>query len=133
MAKLFTSESFQVRGYELDSYGHVNNSVYLNYAEYARWCMIEKATSGSSYFQEKKLNPALAHVEIDYKKPCYLAEWLHVETKLLEFKKVSATFEQKIIKEKTKEVAAVLKIKLICTDPTGKLERLPSDFNSVFG
>jgi acyl-CoA thioester hydrolase len=26
-----------VRGYELDSFGHVNNAVYLNYLEQARW------------------------------------------------------------------------------------------------
>lgn len=26
-----------VRGYELDSFGHLNNSVYLNYAEQAKW------------------------------------------------------------------------------------------------
>lgn len=28
---------FTVRGYELDSYGHVNHAVYLNYFEQARW------------------------------------------------------------------------------------------------
>ena len=27
----------QARGNELDSYGHVNNAVYLNYTEQARW------------------------------------------------------------------------------------------------
>lgn len=27
----------KARGYELDSYGHVNNAVYLNYNEQARW------------------------------------------------------------------------------------------------
>jgi len=27
----------RVRGNELDSYGHVNNAVYLNYTEQARW------------------------------------------------------------------------------------------------
>lgn len=29
--------AIEVRGYELDSFGHVNNSVYLNYIEEARW------------------------------------------------------------------------------------------------
>jgi YbgC/YbaW family acyl-CoA thioester hydrolase len=27
----------RVRGYELDSYGHVNNAVFFNYFEQARW------------------------------------------------------------------------------------------------
>ena len=32
-----------VRGYELDSYGHVNHAVYLNYMEQARWEAIRDA------------------------------------------------------------------------------------------
>ena len=31
-----------VRGYELDSFGHVNNSVYLQYAETAMWDFFSK-------------------------------------------------------------------------------------------
>jgi len=33
---------FVVRGYELDSFGHVNSAVYLNYLEQARWDIIEQ-------------------------------------------------------------------------------------------
>jgi len=33
---------FQVRGYELDSFGHVNNAVYINYLEQARWEIVNK-------------------------------------------------------------------------------------------
>jgi YbgC/YbaW family acyl-CoA thioester hydrolase len=29
--------SFTARGYELDSFNHINNAVYLNYFEHARW------------------------------------------------------------------------------------------------
>ena len=41
MNRIFNCE-FQVRGYELDSFGHVNNAVYLNYLEQARWEIVEK-------------------------------------------------------------------------------------------
>ena len=41
MDKKYTYK-FVVRGYELDSYGHVNNAVYLNYLEQARWDIIEQ-------------------------------------------------------------------------------------------
>ena len=34
MRKFITT--FKVRSYECDSYGHVNNAVYLNYLEFAR-------------------------------------------------------------------------------------------------
>lgn len=33
---------FEVRGHELDSFGHVNNAVYLNYYEQARWHIMKK-------------------------------------------------------------------------------------------
>lgn len=44
-----------VRGYELDSFGHVNNAVYLNYGETAIWNFIRTAglmdaTIGSGFF-----------------------------------------------------------------------------------
>ena len=32
-----------VRGYELDSYGHLNNAVYFNYLEQTRWEIIKEA------------------------------------------------------------------------------------------
>src|SRR5664279_3975231 len=35
--------SLTVRGYELDSYGHVNNAVYLQYLEQARWMVMRDA------------------------------------------------------------------------------------------
>jgi acyl-CoA thioester hydrolase len=42
------SVSVTVRGYETDALGHLNQSVYLQYAEHARWCALEAAGSGQS-------------------------------------------------------------------------------------
>ena len=65
---------FKVRSYECDSYGHVNNAVYLNYLEYARMsALIEKGFS----FDIMKKNGYLAivrHIEIDFKYPLLMGE-----------------------------------------------------------
>lgn len=37
-----TTYTITVREYELDSFGHVNNAVYLNYAEAAKWDYFNK-------------------------------------------------------------------------------------------
>ena len=34
--------TIEVRGNELDAFGHVNNAVYLNYYEQARWVMMQQ-------------------------------------------------------------------------------------------
>ena len=61
-----TRYDFGVRGYELDSFGHVNNAVYLNYLEQARWEMIRVNPEFSSYLTEKGLFPVVIETHIKY-------------------------------------------------------------------
>ncbi|MEU8899847.1 acyl-CoA thioesterase [Nocardia sp. NPDC048505] len=50
-----------VRGYELDSLGHLNQAVYLQYAEHARWEMLRAAGVG----QDKLLATGFAPVVLE--------------------------------------------------------------------
>ncbi|GAB2632519.1 acyl-CoA thioesterase [Nocardia goodfellowii] len=50
-----------VRGYELDSLGHVNQAVYLQYAEHARWELLRAAGVG----QDKLLTTGYAPVVLE--------------------------------------------------------------------
>ena len=70
-----------VRGYELDSYGHVNHSVYLNYFEQARWELIKKA---GLYDQLEKAGIKLVVVkaEVRYVKELRLLDELIVQTRV---------------------------------------------------
>ena len=45
---------FNAKGYELDSYGHVNHAVYLNYFEQARWELF-RGLDLVRYFKENDL------------------------------------------------------------------------------
>ena len=128
--KIFRSE-LQVRGYELDAYGHVNNAVYLNYAEYARWCMIEEVTGGQDYFQKNACAPVVARVEIDYKKPCYLGDRLQIETKLLELRKRVGVFQHVILRGN--QTVTEMRVTFVVVGTGGRAIAFPSDFGSLFG
>lgn len=132
MAKKKFKARFQVRGYELDGYGHVNHAVYLNYFEYARWCMIDEAGCGADYFTRNGMSPVIVRAEVDYKAPCFLAEWVTSETELLEMRSRVAVFNQKIFKENG-TLAAEGKMTLVGVDARGKASSLPKDFETFFG
>ncbi|MET8678594.1 thioesterase family protein [Streptomyces sp. NPDC004647] len=46
-----------VRGYETDSQGHLNTSVYTQYAEHARWTLVQAAGIRQSELIEKSVGP----------------------------------------------------------------------------
>jgi acyl-CoA thioester hydrolase len=56
---------FEVRGFELDSFGHVNNAVYLNYLEAARWKFF-KETKWLDYMESQSLYPVVVETHIRY-------------------------------------------------------------------
>lgn len=57
--------SFEVRGYELDSFNHVNNAVYLNYLESARWKFF-RDTKWIDYMKSNELHPVVIETKIRY-------------------------------------------------------------------
>lgn len=130
--KIFRVE-FQVRGYELDAYGHVNNSVYLNYGEYARWCMVEAVSGSQDYFKSNNVSPVVVRAEVDYREPCFLADWLVVETTLDQFRNRVATFRHKVLKRETGKLACEMLITLLVIDSHSKAVKLPADFQTLFG
>lgn len=68
-----------VRGYELDSFGHVNNSVYLNYIEQAQWEILRK-TDTLSFFLDNRVIPAIIEINIRYIREAKIFDELVVKT-----------------------------------------------------
>lgn len=55
-----------VRGYETDIQGHLNQSVYLQYAEHARWCLLDAAGIGQTDLMSKGVGPVTLETTIRY-------------------------------------------------------------------
>lgn len=71
--------NFEVRGNELDSLGHVNNAVYLNYYEQARWLIIEEIGL-LEYFKQSEQYLVVIKANLKYIKELTLLEKARVIT-----------------------------------------------------
>ncbi|WP_307623134.1 thioesterase family protein [Streptomyces sp. V3I7] len=57
-----------VRGYETDVQGHLNQSVYINYAEHARWCLLQAAGVTQAQLIGKGVGPVALETTIRYRR-----------------------------------------------------------------
>ncbi|GHH79398.1 thioesterase [Streptomyces sulfonofaciens] len=57
-----------VRGYETDTQGHLNQSVYLQYAEHARWSLLKAAGIGQQDLVGHGVGPVALETTIRYLK-----------------------------------------------------------------
>lgn len=123
MEKIF-KYNFQVRGYELDSFGHVNNAVYLNYLEQARWEIVQKLGILDLF---KSTNGFLIVVETTIK---YINELTIFDNAIVETKMVKrgffVEFKQNISSESKGKIAKST-IKCLFVDQ----ERNPMDIPDV--
>ncbi|MBF6416010.1 acyl-CoA thioesterase [Nocardia cyriacigeorgica] len=55
-----------VRGYELDTQGHLNQAVYLQYAEHARWELLRAAGVGQDKLIASGVGPVVLEQNIKY-------------------------------------------------------------------
>jgi YbgC/YbaW family acyl-CoA thioester hydrolase len=116
----------QVRGYELDSYSHVNNAVYLNYYEQARW-EIMRETGLLEKLLADKIFLVVTEVNIRYSKEACLFDNILITTKI-EFAGPYVIFKQRMVNE---DSGIKLSLATIKTIPLNS-ERVPCSIPQEF-
>jgi len=110
-----------VRGYELDSNGHVNNAVYLQYYEQARWEMM-KDLGFLDLLKHSCLTVVVVESLIRYMRELCMFDELVVESRYEE-KSPYLIFHQKIIDKKSNLPASRARIKTVFIGQ----DKLPQD------
>ena len=64
----------------LDTFGHVNNAVYLELFEEARWDLVTKNGYGLKEVLERKVGPIILEINIRFMKEIGLREKIKIET-----------------------------------------------------
>jgi acyl-CoA thioester hydrolase len=116
-----------VRSYECDSYGHVNNAVYLNYLEYARVSFLKDIGVDYGKLRQRGLGLVVARICIDYKLPLKAEDRLRIVTAPRKSGRASCTFSQKIYRDGL--LAADAEVTWTSIDQQGRPVKLPPELN----
>jgi YbgC/YbaW family acyl-CoA thioester hydrolase len=76
------SARWRVRGYELDSNGHVNNAVYLNWAEEIAGLHAEAAGYGRNWTVAHGGTWVVHHADITWRRPAVQGDEVEVEVRV---------------------------------------------------
>src|ERR687885_301189 len=87
------SRRFRVRHYELDSFGHVNNAVYVNYMQEAAIEASDDAGFGAAWYSERGTNWVIRKLSIRYLLPARYRDELQVRTWISEVRRATCTRE----------------------------------------
>lgn len=112
-----------VRFYELDPYGHVNHSVYIQYFEAARVRWLTEVGFSLGKLQDDGIQLVVTEINTRYLGSAGPDDQLVVETELAGLRRVSMTFEQRILL--AGETLVEQTISAACVNEAGRPIRVP--------
>jgi acyl-CoA thioester hydrolase len=115
-----------VRSYECDSYGHVNNAVYLNYLEVARHDLLASLGLDIAVLRAAGRGLVVARIDIRYRRPVVGGDSLAVYSRPIKRLRVGGVMEQRILKGD--EVVAEAEVTWVSIDRAGRAAPLPAEF-----
>jgi YbgC/YbaW family acyl-CoA thioester hydrolase len=118
----------RVRSYELDSFGHVNNAVYLQYLEYARGEFLSQVGLSFNDFQGWNAIPYVVHVEIDYKSSSRYDDELEITGWVSVWGKSSFVLSYEVFNKSTGRMGALAEVRFAWVNREEKPIRIPEIF-----
>lgn len=124
-----------VRGYELDTQGHLNQAVYLQYAEHARWELLRAAGLPQEKLLADGVGPVALEVTVKFRRELRGGERVRVSCRFDYGQGKTFTVSQQVLKEdgtvaaEITGVAGVLDLttRRLVADPAGRLAALAKE------
>jgi YbgC/YbaW family acyl-CoA thioester hydrolase len=117
---------FEARSYELDPYGHLNNSVFVNWFEHGRLCYVrDRGMSYTSIPETHGVRIVVVQQDVTYKAEVRLGDVLVLTTTIARFGNTSFTFEHTLTGEGG-SVASLGRVSMVCTGKDGLATPIPA-------
>lgn len=136
---------FRVRSYELDSFGHLNHAVYLNYFEQARFDALTEGGFTIARLAEKGWAVHVVRSEVDYRREARLGQEMVVRTRVGHVRTTSMILDQLAVDPvragaempdappPSDAVFAEGKVVIVWIGPDRKPMRIPAEVRAALG
>ena len=115
----------KVRFSELDPYGHVNHSIYLQYFEEGRTAATAEIGHSLDSLLANGFSLVVAQVETKFISPSYLSDNLTIESGIIQAKRASVQWSQRITKADV--LIAAQKTRIGCLNVNGNPCKFPDE------
>jgi len=82
----------------IDSFGHMNNAMYLTLFEEARWELVTKNGYGLKKIHETGLGPTLLEIKLHFSKELCLRDEVVIESQLISYEKKIGKLVQRMVR-----------------------------------
>lgn len=127
----------RVRSYELDSYGHVNHAVYVQWLEHGRSRLLQdKGYDYHSVLDAWGVRMVTVSVKIDYRRGLALGDEVEIATEVARFGRTSVAFRQRVLllREGAEIEAAEASCTMVFTGADmGTPVEIPQAFRALYG
>lgn len=113
----------QVRFYELDPYGHLNHSVYVQYFETGRIALLDEVGHSLPAMLERGLMIVVSEIRTRFLGSAGFGDELVVETGVVDFRRVTTRWWQRIVRGD--EVLATQDLRAAMLDRDARPTRFP--------
>jgi len=118
----------EVRMPELDSFGHVNHAVFLNYFEHARFGALAQAGFDWGVLAERHWGIFVVRIEVDYVSEATRGDSLLIRTWADRFRRTTMELEQEMVRAGDPDViVARARVFAVWIGPDRRPMRLPED------
>ena len=117
------SHKVKVRFYELDPYGHLNHSAYIQLFETGRIEMLEQTGLALHEIEKNNFRFVVSQIETAFLKPVEAGSFLTIKTEIMEIRRASSLWWQQIMDET--DVVATQRVRVAITNLEGKPIRAP--------
>ena len=115
----------KVRFYELDPYGHLNHSAYVQFFETGRVELLEEVGLDLERLAARGYRFVVNRIETSFDRPVRAGETITVETEVVEFRRASSVWRQRLLRGD--EVVARQELRAAITNTGGRPVRVPTD------